>query len=44
MDVIEEIIEYLKENPTSNIDECFKSMMWSMEYEEWSKMTDKERR
>lgn len=43
MGVVEEIIEYLRVNPTFNVNEYFKSIVWSMESEEWSKVADEEK-
>ncbi len=43
MDVIKELVEYLRENPSSNVDEFFQSIIWSTEKDEWNKMTDEEK-
>jgi hypothetical protein len=43
MDVIKEMVQYLKENPNNTIYQFFEDQIWSLEKEEWQKMSDDER-
>ncbi len=43
MDIIKELVDYLRENPSSNVDEFFQAIIWSIEKDEWNRMTDEEK-
>jgi hypothetical protein len=43
MDIIKEMVQYLKENPSNTLYEYFENQIWSFEKEEWQKMSDNER-
>jgi hypothetical protein len=42
IDAIKEMVEWLKEHPQCTVDDYFREIFWSIEKDEWAKMSDDE--